>query len=330
LRGEYGKCEPYGLYSFLPTDALPAWEERMTMLDKQPYVKIWTEHGFVLVDEQVGDDLLRLDLEVRLLERDGYPQVFASGAPIGLLHVWVDNYYFQKGLSPRLPPRWEIHHANRKRKRDARIRHLRRLPPDVHGRVTWSERRQYRRRKKEDVHGLYRPRMPGRVVGRPDMVGQERDIVGGEEDPRTRLSAEEREIEVQLWRQLDHLRRRARREKPESETRIPPEAEKQEWLAYETRVLPLRQARRGCTPGEAALVFALILSGIDRQAASRLVGVPVWWVAKIVRREPVAIAISRWQRSQRHPKPCPESLKRLVGAERLRQMRSESDNNNQQ
>lgn len=81
------------------------------------------------------------------------------------------------------PPGWEVHHV-RKNKLDARGWQLQRLSPEDHARISWRGRRSYSRKKKEpDVGGFYRPRMPGAVKKRDDMIGETRPL---DPEPRRR------------------------------------------------------------------------------------------------------------------------------------------------
>ncbi|MBK9515829.1 MAG: HNH endonuclease [Anaeromyxobacter sp.] len=264
---------------------------------------------------------------------ENYPWLFDADGPIEPLHVATWNF-FKGNLRPKKDGE-VIHHIDCD-KLNATISNLGIGTPRAHGLAHAAKRQKFTYRKRWHLGGLYRPQAEAEVreLGfieelryREQLLAREaqraedaaklrawieaaRSTSGPSSPPNPGpatpppvrdLVAAEKVLAAALPRlraELDHL---------DSGEKIPPPASRP---CRRDRLLDLGRIRRGCTPGEAAVVRLLVKHHFDLDAAAGEVKVPVGLMAKMKKTTAVDLAIQSWLDCGRLPPPCsPKKLR---------------------
>lgn len=285
----------------------------------RPFRKI--EHG-VLVDEEVLLHLLAHSLRVIFdRKKSPYPIIIdAEGRLRDLLHRYTFGFVY--GFDLLQDDTYVIHHK-RPNKKNCRVENLVRVLRADHARL----HRQLDKKKgeKHDVVGLWRPHERGTLFALDPDAPLEEDEAGRSarelyvpptewgEVKTLSLAAQEREAETLLdlfYEVIDHAAGRL-----DSGPTIPKTKTPGSSRDAASRAVGIMPIRLGCLRSEAALVRLLALNerpdgSFDIDAAARCVGFEPALVARFLRRPAVAVAIERWRRYRRLPKPCPEGWTR--------------------
>lgn len=263
-----------------------------------------------------------------------YPWLFDEAGPIEPLHhaTW---HFFKGGLRPRKEGE-HVHHIDLD-KWNCTIGNLGIGTPRVHGLAHAAKRQQFTPRKRWRLGGLFWPQAeaPVRDLGFIEDLRYREQLLAREakraEDAanlrawivaaRSRGGASstspgpaagapprvlgpqdaERILAAALPRlraELDHL---------DSGEKIPPPVSRPR---RRDRILGIGRIRRGCTPGEAALVRLLVKHRFDLDAAAEEVKVPTGLLEKMKKTTAVGHAIQNWIDCGRLPPPCaPKKLR---------------------
>lgn len=265
---------------------------------------------------------------------ENYPWLFDADGPIEPLHVATWNF-FKGGIRPKKEGE-VIHHIDGD-KLNATLANLGIGTPRVHGLAHAAKRQKFKYRKRWHLGGLYRPQAEAKVRSlgfieelryRDELLAREAQraedaaklrawIVAARSRGGTSSNSPgpaagapprvlgpldaERVLAAALPRlraEVDHL---------DTGEKIPPPSSRPR---RRDRLLDIRRIRRGCTPGEAALVRLLVKHHFDLDAAAEEVKVPVALMEKMKKTTAVDLAIQNWIDCGRLPPPCsPKKLR---------------------
>jgi hypothetical protein len=263
-----------------------------------------------------------------------YPWLFDEQGPIETLHDATWNL-LKGGLRPKKDGEI-IHHIDGD-KLNCTIENLGIGTPKIHGLAHAAKRQKFKHRKRWYLGGLYRPQAEAEVrdLGfieelryREQLLAREAKraedaarfrawveaarSTGGSSSPSSDpgpaapppvldLAAAEKVLAAALPRlrsELDRL---------ESSQKIPPPASRP---LRRDRLLDIGRIRRGCSPGEAALVRLLVKNRLDLAAAAAEVKIPLVLAQKMRKTTAVDLAIKNWIDWGRLPPPCsPKKLR---------------------
>ncbi len=271
-----------------------------------------------------------------------YPWLFDELGPIETLHAATWNL-LKGGLRPKKDGEI-IHHIDGD-KLNCTIENLGIGTPKIHGLAHAAKRQRLTPRKRWHLGGLFRPQAEKEVrdLGFIEELRYREQILAREakraEDaarfrawveaarspggspsapsepgpaappPVLDLAAAEKLLAAALPRlraELDHL---------DSGDKIPPPASRPR---QRDRLLGIGRIRRGCTPGEAAMVRLLVKHRLDLAAAAAEAKVPVFLAEKMRKTTAVDLAIKNWIDWGRLPPPCaPKKLRPYKAKDRL-------------
>lgn len=279
----------------------------------RPFLKI--ERG-ILVDEEVLHHLLAHSLRVIFdKKRSPYPIIVeADGRLRDLLHRYT--FGFIHGFELLQDDAYVIHHK-RPNKKNCRAENLVRVLRADHARL----HRHLDKKKAEehDVAGLWWPHEKRPVfVLDPDAPLEEDEAGRSARElyvpPTEWGEVKTRSVAIQLqeaedmldmaYDVIDHAAARLDSGTPIPKTKTP--GSSRDKASRAAGVTPIQL---GCLRSEAALVRLLALNerpdgSFDIAAAARCIGFEPALVAHFLRRPAVAVAIERWRRYRRLPKPC--------------------------
>lgn len=258
-----------------------------------------------------------------------YPWLFDEHGPIETLHDATWNL-LKGGLRPKKDGEI-IHHIDGD-KLNCTIENLGIGTPKIHGLAHAAKRQKFTPRKRWHLGGLYRPQAEAKVrdLGFIEELRYREQLLAREakraEDaarfrawveaarptdgfssppsdpgpaappPVLDLVAAEKVLAAALPRlraELDQL---------DSGEKIPPPASRPR---RQDRLLDIGRIRRGCSPGEAALVRLLVKNRLDLAAAAAEAKIPVFLAQKMRKTTAVDLAIKNWIDWGRLPPPCP-------------------------
>jgi hypothetical protein len=290
---------------------------------------------------------IRLDPSVPYMPE--YPWLFHEGSPIAPLHECVYDFYMG-GIRPRKPG--EIVHHRDHDKMNATIENLGVGSRSAHALAHSEKRQRFTPRKKWDLFGWFRPQgeAPHRVLGFKEELRYEEQLLARERrlrDTRTQFKtwlknmryvegektsssssssssqssstcsssfsssppvSDLQEAEKVLAAALPRLR--AELDHLDSGKKIPPPASRPR---QRDRLLGIHRIRRGCTPGEAALVRLLVKHAFEIEKVAQEAGVSTDVIKKMSQEPAVALAIQHWHEWRRLPPACsPQKLKRYL------------------
>lgn len=269
-----------------------------------------------------------------------YPWVFDQEGPIAPLHICVWNFYFEF-IRPIRPG--EIIHHKDGDPLNATVENLGIGSRSAHGLSHASRRQKFRPRKRWELFGWYRPQAEAKVrtLGFIEELAYQRELLEREARGQERLETIRAALESSraftaerakklgkkpslpgdlpsLLSDRDSAENQLRAMLPALRAEIDPldSGEKVPFTSTRPkrrdRLLGLKKIRRGCTPGEAALVRLLVKHGFDRDEAAQEAHLDRRIIDDLAKEPAVSLAIERWLAYRRLPPPSSSAkLKRF-------------------
>jgi hypothetical protein len=260
-----------------------------------------------------------------------HPWVFDRSGPVAPLHVCVWDF-FHSSSRPRKDGE-HVHHIDHD-VMNATIENLGIGSPAAHGKAHAMRRQKFTPRKRWRLFGFFRPRAEEPIR---TLDGEELDAYKGYLLAQKRARQENRQALLDWLEVIKNLRSSS--SSPTSTSPGAPRSlvhsdEAAEWVLAQAlpqlraeldhldsgkkiapptsrprssdRLHDIGRIRRGCTPGEAALVRLLVKHGFDIEKAAEEIGLSVRVLMKMKKETSVDLAIRNWHDEQRLPPPCSE------------------------
>lgn len=276
-----------------------------------------------------------------------YPWLFDEKGPVAPLHVAVYDFYMD-GIRPRRPG--EIVHHRDGDKMNATIENLGIGSRSVHGLAHAKKKQKFTPRKRWNLSGWFRPRAEEEVqsLGFLEELHYQKQLLARSAKEKARKEEIRRALETSRLKVVEECARKGRPfpvfmpEPPldkelknaeialagllpalrreldnlDSGEKIPPPESRPR---MSDRLLDIRRTRRGCTPGEAALVRLLVKHRFSVENVAREAGLSERAVRAMMHEPAVDLAMEHWRDYRRLPPPCsPKRLKRYLHKRRDR------------